>query len=230
MQLDSGQLLMLLQWMDSAFPTGAFAHSGALETYTQAGIIRTADDLARLIRVRLNSAARTDLILIHESMNAAAVGDWDRIMQLDELCGAAKTTRETREASEKIGRRMLASILNLKRDPALEHYRDAIAAGRCVGHHPIVHGLGCAALNVEPRAALLAFAYGLAVNQTAASLKLMPIGQTQTQAVLGALGLAMADAVETALNRTLDDFGSFTPGLDIRAAQHEHLFRRLFIS
>ncbi|MCC6802835.1 MAG: urease accessory protein UreF, partial [Anaerolineae bacterium] len=36
MQFDSAQLLMLLQWTDSAFPTGAFAHSGALEMYTQA--------------------------------------------------------------------------------------------------------------------------------------------------------------------------------------------------
>lgn len=42
----------------------------------------------------------------------------------------------------------------------------------------------------------------------------MSIGQTQAQAVLGAAGEAIEAAVETALAYTLDDFGSFTPGLD----------------
>jgi urease accessory protein UreF len=49
MQFDPAQLLMLLQWMDSAFPTGAFAHSGGLETYTQAEAVRSPDDLLRVV-------------------------------------------------------------------------------------------------------------------------------------------------------------------------------------
>ncbi|MFN8449656.1 MAG: urease accessory UreF family protein [Anaerolineae bacterium] len=226
MNFSSAQLLMLLQWTDSAFPTGAFAHSAALETYTQAEIVRTPDDLARLIAVRLAAAARTDLIVVHAAMSA----DRAKVAELDALCSASKLARETREASEKIGRRLLASVLNLVSDPLLEWYRDEIAAGRCAGHHAVAHGLACAALRLDPRAALLAFGYALAVNQTAASLKLMRIGQTQAQAVLGASGAAIEAAVETALALTLDDYGAFTPGLDIRAVQHEHLFRRLFIS
>lgn len=217
---------MLLQWMDSAFPTGAFAHSGGLETYTQAGIVNTASDLARLIAMKLESAAGTDLIIVHSAMMA----DNAKISQLDNLCSASKIAKETRESSEKIGRRMLVSIVNLIENEQLQFYQDEIAAGRCAGHHAVVHGLGCAALSVEPRAALLTFGYALAANQTAASLKLMSIGQTQAQVVLGAASEAIETAVETALARTLDDFGSFTPGLDIRAIQHETLFRRLFIS
>jgi urease accessory protein len=221
---------MLLQWMDSAFPTGAFAHSGGLETYTQTEIVRTAGDLARLIAVKLESAAGTDLIIVHSAMSAYADDDRDQIAQLDALCAASKVAREVREASEKIGRRMLASVLNLMSDETLSFYRDQIAAGRCYGHHAVAHGLACAAVGIDKRAALLAFAYALAANQTAAALKLMSIGQTQAQAVLGASGAAIEEAVETALSRTVDDFGAFSPGLDIRAIQHEHLFRRLFIS
>lgn len=226
MNFDSAQLLMVLQWTDSAFPTGAFAHSGALETYTQAEIVGTPDDLAQLIAVKLAAAARTDLIIVHSAMAA----DRGQIAELDALCSAAKLAKETREASEKIGRRLLASVLNLTSDPTLEWYRDEITAGRCAGHHAVAHGLACAALQLDPHAALLAFGYALAANQTAASLKLIRIGQTQAQAVLGASGAAVEAAVEAALSYTLDDYGAFTPGLDIRAAQHEHLFRRLFIS
>lgn len=230
MDFQACQLLMLLQWTDSAFPTGAFAHSGGLETYTQAEIVRTPDDLARLIAVKLDALAGTDLIVIHSAMSAYGADDLAAIAALDELCSASKPARETRDASEKIGRRMLASVLNLMDDALLRHYQSETAAGRCAGHHAVAHGLACGALGIDPRAGLLVFAYSMAANQTAASVKLFRIGQTQAQSVLGAAGAAMDAAVDAALARTLDDFGSFTPALDIRSAQHEHLFRRLFIS
>ncbi len=226
MDFNPVQLLMLLQWIDSAFPTGAFAHSGGLETYTQAEAIASADELARLVEVKLTAAATTDLIVVKEAMSA----DSSLIAQLDELCSASKLARETREAGTKIGRRMLGSVLNLTEDARLRAYQDEITAGRCAGHHAVVHGLACGALGMDTRAALLAFGYALAANQTAASLKLIRMGQTQAQAVLGASGAAIEAATEAALALTLDDFGSFAPGLDIRAMQHEHLFRRLFIS
>lgn len=238
MQLSAHQLLRLLQWTDSAFPTGAFVHSGGLETYTQAEVVRTADDLAALIAVRLEAASRTDLIIIHAVMRASDEGDWSMIEACDALCSAAKTARESREASEKIGRRMLASVLNsigaditpTEHGSWLHRYQEAIMAGQCTGHHAVVHGLACAGLGVDARMGMLAFAYALTANQTAASLKLMSIGQSAAQGVLGAANSAMEAAVEAALTRTLDDFGAFTPGLDIRAMHHERLFRRLFIS
>lgn len=230
MQFDPHQFVMLLQWMDSAFPTGAFAHSGALETYAQLELIEGANDLRRFIAVKLESAAHTDLIVIHHAIAAFHADDIAVLRELDTLCAASKSVRETREASEKVGRRMLASVMNVHDDARLSRLRDAINRKQLYGHHAVVHGAACAALNVEPRAALLAFAYALAANQTAASLKLMSIGQTQAQAVLGSCGSDIAAAVETALHLTIDDFGAFTPALDIRAMQHEHLFRRLFIS
>jgi urease accessory protein len=226
MNFTAPQLLLLLQWIDSGFPTGSFAHSGGLETYTQAKIVRNAADLACLIAVKLEAAASTDLIIVHTAMSA----DQSAIRDLDQLCSASKIAKEARDASEKIGRRMLSSILNLITDPTLVWYKDEIAAERCAGHHAVIHGLACAALGVEPRAALLTFGYALTVNQTAAALKLFSIGQTQTQAVLAASGKAIESAADAAIARTLDDFGSFTPGLDIRIMQHERLFRRLFIS
>lgn len=230
MNFDPAQLLLLLQITDSAFPTGAFAHSGGLETYAQLGLVRDAADLAKIIAVRLEAAVCTDMLVIRTAVTAHIEHDTAQIHSLDSLCSASKLVRETRESSQKIGRRMLASVLNLLDDPVLQHYQTEVTAGRCMGHHAVTHGLACAALGIEPRAALLAFGYALAANQTAASLKLMRIGQTQAQAVLAASGAAVEAAAGAALARTLDDFGSFTPALDIRSIQHEHLFRRLYIS
>lgn len=230
MPIDPAQLLLLLQWTDSAFPMGAFAHSGGLETGTQSGEIATPAELLSYISAKLENAAGTDLIIIHCAMTAYAQGDTGQIIYLDELCAAAKIAQETRQAGEKIGRRMLDNVLNMLPDERLSAYRSMITAGRVYGHHAVVHGLVCAAAGIEPRTALLAFTYGMVAGQTSAALKLMSIGQTQAQGVLGASHSAMQFAVESALARTLDDFGSFAPVLDIRAMQHEYLFRRLFIS
>ena len=230
MHFDPQQLLMLLQWTDSAFPTGAFAHSGGLETYTQHDQLRNAAELQRLIAVKLESVAHTDMIVVHCAHAAYQATDVAIWRDLDTLCAASKPAREAREASEKIGRRLLASVMNILPDERLMLYRDGVEQKTLIGHHAVVQGLICAALNVDPHAALVAFAYGLAANQTAASLKLMAIGQTQAQAVLALSGQAIMNAVEQALALTLADFCSFTPGLDIRVMQHEQLFRRLFIS
>lgn len=230
MDVSPDQLLMLLQWMDSAFPTGAFAHSGGLETYTQAEVIQTPDDLLQLISAKLQMAASTDFIIIHCAMAAYTENDTAAIEDLDDLCSVSKIASETRHASEKIGRRMLENVLNVRPDDVLRDYRAQITGREGRGHHAVVHGLVCDSMGLEPHAALLAFAYALVANQTSAALKLMSIGQTQAQAVLGKAHPAMQSAVDAALSRTLDDFGSFSPGLDIRTMQHEHLFRRLFIS
>src|SRR5690606_11721121 len=151
-------------------------------------------DLAGLITIKLKAAATTDLIIVHSAMSAYADDDRAAVAALDVLCSAAQVAKGTRGASEQIGRRLLASILNLADDALLRHYSDAIAAGRCTGHHAVVHGLAYAALGVEPRATLLTFAYALAANQTAASLKLMRIGQAAAQAVLAASGEAVSAA------------------------------------
>ncbi|MBN8595940.1 MAG: urease accessory protein UreF [Anaerolineae bacterium] len=229
MNIDSSQLLMMLQWSDSAFPTGAFAHSGGLETYTQSGQVENAAQLAALIQVKLENAARTDLIVVHLAHRAFVADDVAQLAMLDELCCASKVARETRQASERVGRRMLDNVLLVHPDVRLSAYRAAIIAGQG-GHHAVVHGAAYAALGLDARAALLAFGFGIVANQASAALKLLAMGQTQAQTLITGMQPHITTAVDIALTRTLDDFGGFAPGLELRAMQHEGLFRRLFIS
>ncbi len=222
------QLLAVMQLTDSLFPTGAFTHSSGLETYVQQGTVQDAEGLYALLATRLlHGLARSDMIAVHTAMSAH---DEQAIRALDERLSAMKTAKEGRDASTKVGRQMLRSARTLVDDPALTAYQQAVSAGRCAGHHAIVHGLVYAAQGIDPQTALLAFAYGQTAGQISAAVKLMPIGQTQAQQVLFALIPTMQQAVEIALDSSTDEMQSFTPALEIHTMQHQYLFRRLFSS
>lgn len=231
------QLLTLLQIVDSAFPTGAFSHSNGLETYTQAGTVADIETLRAFLVTRLiHGMARGDLLLVKAAYGTSPPdplskhGEGETLHDLDQLASASKTPLESYEASTKIGRRMLSAVSALLTSPALVVYGDEIRAGRCAGHHAIVFGLACAAIDLPVEETLSAFAYNAINGQIAAAVKLLALGQTPAQALLHAMGTHISEAVAVTMGCTLDDYAAFTPALDARAMQHQYLFRRLFIS
>lgn len=179
--MNSSALLILLQWMDSAFPTGAFAHSHALETFVQAGAIRTLDALQAAIAQRVRLLATNDLLLVKEAWYEAQHHELPQLIRLDQLCAASKTARETREASEKVGRRMLDNVWSHYPQPIIADFRRALEVHQVSGHHCVVYGLCAQAVGIGLNEALHAFGYAVAANQASATLKLLPIGPAQAQ-------------------------------------------------
>jgi urease accessory protein len=223
----AARLLTLLQLVDSAFPTGAFAHSNGLEAFTQAGIVTDIATLCAFLETRLtHGLARGDLLLVSAAYDAQPAD----LSALDQLASASKTPIEAFEASARVGRRFLSGALLITPSPALEYYQVEVMAGCCVGHHPIAFGLACAAFDLPCDEALLAFAFNAVSGQVAAAVKLLGLGQTSAQSLLGALRPSIAQAAADAHARDLNAYAPFTPALDARAMQHAYLFRRLFIS
>ncbi|MEL7235000.1 MAG: urease accessory UreF family protein, partial [Chloroflexota bacterium] len=148
----------------------------------------------------------------------------------DEQLSAMLTVYETREASVQVGRRFLKAALPLYGDARTERYYTATREKRVDGHFVLAYGVVAAALDVTPEDALTAYAHAFVMGQAAAAMKLVNMGQTHTQAVIRAMQPAIAEAIKTSMQYGLDDLHVFTPALDIRAMQHEFLFRRLFIS
>ena len=75
-----------------------------------------------------------------------------------------------------------------------------------------------------------AFAYSWLDNQVAAATKLIPLGQTQAQAVLLAMLPAIPPAVAAANARPRSEWGFSLPGLALASARHETQYTRLFRS
>ncbi len=221
-------LLALLQFTDSFFPSGAFAHSFGLETYVQDGQVHDRETLQSFLISTLDHGIRTgDALAVSVAYNATEI---EQIVDLDQRLSAMKISRESREGSAKIGKQFLRGAATLSESRMLDEYTKRIQAGECVGHHAIAYGLvGCAA-KIDLRLILLGYLHAFVVNQVSAAVRLIPLKPTEGQQIIQHLRTNILEVAEFAQSADMDDLGGFTPGLDIQSMRHERLYSRLFIS
>jgi urease accessory protein len=106
-------LLRLLQLSDPALPVGGFSHSAGLETYVQSGIVKDAATANAFITGMLSQNIHyTDAALVSMAYDAIANKEFINIQQLDDLCTAVKLPKEMRQASQKLGIRLIKIYLS----------------------------------------------------------------------------------------------------------------------
>jgi urease accessory protein len=216
-------LLALLQLFDSQFPVGAFAHSGGLETYGQAGA--TLPELRSLVSSQIAMGwGQGDLAAASVAWSAAGRPDAAKqLARLGELCGAFKIIPSIRDTSLRVGRR----TLNLLRRVRPETFATVSIDP---AHHSIVIGAAGHLLGIPRRELLLAYGHSLLAGAMAAATRCMPVSPEQAQELIVELQPSLAAAVERALHATEDGLFTCTPALDIRCHQQAFLHTRLFQS
>jgi urease accessory protein len=230
-ELTPTALLGLLQLCDTALPIGAFAFSHGLETYTQEGRIADATTLQAWLEALLrHSVQGSHLLPVALAYRAAAAGDWARLRALDEQLTAMKHAREAREASTKVGQRLLGLARQLWPHPALEQVYTLWRQGGMRGHHALVFGVLGWRLALGERVTLEAAGYTWLSGMISAALRLFALGQSAGQRVLLALLASLPEIAEAIGQQGWDDLMSAAPGFDIRSMRHERLYSRLFQS
>jgi urease accessory protein len=212
MTTDAASLLLLLNWMSPAFPTGGFAYSHGLEQAILDG--RLADESAAenwIAALVQSGSGWNDAVLFARSFE----GDTDA---LNALALALASSRERYIETTELGRAFSAAA--------------AVWTGRERDGgdiaYPIAAGRACRAMGAPRDAALTAFLHGFSAALVSVAVRLVPIGQMAGLRVLRNLAPVITATATRARDATLDDLGSCCVAADIAAIHHETLSPRIF--
>lgn len=225
---DLGNLLHL---SDPTLPIGGYAHSNGLETYVQKGLVSDAMTSESFVRNMLSNNIRyNDAAFVCLSYRAAESDNMVEIIGLDEELSALKIARETRQASQKLGLRLIKIFSRKHQFLLMDAYSNAIAAGETEGHYCIAFGMYSKYLGIPLKEALYAYYYNAAVGMVTNAVKLVPLGQLDGQDIIFRLQPLLNDLVKQTMTLERSLVGLCNIGFDIRCMQHERLYSRLYMS
>ena len=224
-------LLSLLQLSDPTLPIGGYAHSAGLETYVQAGVVRDRKSATGFITQMLTQNLHyTDAAFMSLAYDVVQQGSLDELVSLDAECTAVKLPKEMRQASQKLGIRLMKIFQPLCENALANQYREAVQTQQATGHYCLAFGLYASVLQIQKVDALTGFYYNAAVGMVTNSVKLIPLGQQDGQGILFSLHTLIQQLAKKTMQPDRDLIGLCCPGFDIRSMQHERLYSRLYMS
>jgi urease accessory protein len=227
----NGELLSLLQLADPTLPIGGFSHSSGLETYVQAGIVKDATTAKIFVTEMLRQNIQyTDAAFVSLAYDAVLKNNLAELVALDEECTAVKLPKEMRQASQKLGTRLLKIFQNFCESELINQFKTAIDNKETNGNYCIAFGLIAAVQGIPKAEALTGFYYNAAMGMITNSVKLIPLGQQDGQQLLFAIKPLILELTEKSMNPDKELIGLCCAGFDIRCMQHEDLYSRLYMS
>ncbi len=224
------EFLTALQLSDSFFPTGMYTLSHGLEAFVQAGLIAKGN-LETLLQDYLeNLLGPADGVALSRAHQAIEDRDLRRLMEIDRHLFAMKLVREAREASRRVGKRIVTTACHLTPNGHLEDFRTAIDAGASPGTSAVALGAVAAAFGIGRKEAMLIQLYGFTASLLGAAMRLIRLGHEEAQAILGRLRPQIVRVVQENMEKSLEEMRAFAPLIDIMGMAHERARIRLFIS
>lgn len=218
----------LLRLASPQLPIGGYSYSQGLETAIEQGRVSDAASARRWLEDQLQlNLARFEAPLLLAHCEAAAVGDWAELVQLDAQHRASRETRELAQESRQMGyslRQLLEGLEELDSDS-----RQLLAQLDAPGL-PLSWALAARVWGITPVEALGAWLWGWLENQLAVLMKSLPLGQQAAQRLTSELLPSLQQAREQATEHPAEHWGSAPFGLALTCMAHERQYSRLFRS
>jgi urease accessory protein len=212
----SGPDWLVWQLMDSAFPTGGFAHSAGLEAAWQHGEIRQRDQLFSYIEAGLHQLGHAALPFV-----TTAHAEPERLAEVDRLCDAFTSNHVANRASRLQGRAFLAAAQKI--------FEVSLPETPCL-HQAPVFGASLRKLGVAGETTAQLFFFSYLRGLLAAAVRLNIVGPMEAQKLQRRLGPAMEKTIADCGALTIDDIAQTSPLLDLWQGAQDRLYSRLFQS
>lgn len=211
------------QVVDSAFPTGLFAHSWGLESAWQHGEIETPGDLRAFLDDAIVQAGRATLPFVNAGFDRP-----DTLEELDDLADAFLTNAVANRASRAQGRTLLATAVRVWPSPVLEALQARAAATHA--HVAPLSGVTFRAIGLPLQTAQRAVLFGTARGVLSAAVRLGIAGSYEAQRLQHACASSLERAAAAYADADVDDLAQTAPLVDLFQARHDLLYSRLFQS
>lgn len=225
---ESAALFRLMTWLSPSFPVGSFSYSSGIEWAVEAGDITSMITLQEwLAAMLLDGAGFCDGTLLCHAYRAAAADDGKTLNDVAELAAAFVPSRERHLETTAQGRAFVEIARSAWNCDTL-----SLLASHVTGPvtYPIAVGVTAAGHQLPLGLTLHAFLHATISNWISAGVRLIPLGQTDSQRALAALEPVIAATAEKSIEASLDDLGSATFRADLASMRHETQYTRLFRS
>ncbi len=212
------------QLVDSAFPTGGFAHSGGLEAAWQQGEIRSGTDAAAFIQYGLKQIGRGSLPFV-----LAAFQDPARLIELEEWYDSFTSNHVANRASRLQGRAFWNGVLNtfLSRD---QEVLSSMPAHPLLYHLPPLFGALAKRLALEKKAAARMFLFLHLRGWISSAIRLGVTGPMEGQRIQRGLSAEAEGILSRCLDLPLEDAAQVAPLIELWQGCQDRLYSRLFQS
>lgn len=220
----------LLQLASAGLPVGAFSHSLALEAVADAGLLADPHAAECWIADYLLLVWAPGEAPLWSALYAAwQSGSEVATRGLNARVIASRESRELLLECTQTGHSLRQWLMALPETELSTRQRE-LASHLQPASYVAIHALAAQVLGLGPADGLLALGWSLLENLCSAALKLVPLGQSQSQALLRRLALRLPEALTIAVRYDADSACNAAPMLAIWSARHESQYSRLFRS
>lgn len=216
------KLLNLMRLSSPALPVGAYAYSQGLESAIDEGIVVDAGSAEKWLREIFEFGfSQLDVPVLKRLHGSWLNDDYEAVLYWNRFLLASRETKELMTEERQIGAAMKRLLFSLGvQQPDI--WTDEKPGFCCQ------FALAGCAWDIDVDELATAFAFAWIENQVGVATKLVPLGQSDAQRILGQLLPIVVDAVE--MDLCDEEIGQSLPGLGILSSWHETQPARLFRS
>ncbi len=227
MVIEPLHLLRLQSWLSPGFPIGAFSYSHGLEYAVEAGLVHDRDSLIDWLEADLRHGnGRNDAIFLATALSMEDTA----FLETAELAAVSFASRELALEGLSQGAAFLLTMMRTWPHDALTARQELLSQAAIAPTLAIATAMACTAHGIEPNTTLHLYLQAWSANLINATVRLVPLGQTDGQLAQAALEGAVIATAQEAGAASLDDLGSAAMMVDWASMQHENQYTRLFRS